>query len=464
MKRVVITLGILIVLLAVGAWLTVSLSVGRFADSDYLVRQIESTFNCRAQIGDVKLNAYSAPARMEIVGLAFGPRDETVEKGILPSQRQPFAGSISIDYVMLELDRMPLFQRKLVVTNLQVERPTAELRIFDDGTNSLDDLLKPAPKRSNKTAAPTDEGTKAPKSSEDDRQFLATDIPISAIAERMAIEDLTVQATVEKSNTTVQLHRGVVVFRDIDLDPNSLTEHNSAKMEFSAWLGIDSFEHNLRYLDLSLEGNGDIQPFNVDSAQLDPSLSASVTVKRDSWIDALPLLDEMEDLIKQLENYGVDMEGVRLRGDFSEDTTASFNANRQELRMTTDFMVPIDENFVVLEQGSWVNAGKNDHQFFVTFLGSEKLTRKIETEVTKFLEKNVGELAAIPAREALMSTVKKRDFLVLRFKSTGDVGDPDVTAITPFGDIADLLKNPKSDTMKSLEDTAKSLLDSLLGN
>ncbi len=462
MKRVFITLGILIVLLAVAGWLAVSLSVGRFADSDYLVREIESTFNCRAQITEVKLNAYGAPARMELLGVAFGPRDETVEKGILPSERQPMAGDVSIDYVMLELDRMPLFQRKLVVTNLQVERPTVDLRIFEDGTNSIDTLLQPAPKGSKKPAAEAAE----PKNDEEKsgtRQFVASDIPISAIAERMTIDDLTVMATVDRSKTTVQLHRGVVILRDIDLDPNSLAEHNSAKLEFSAWLGIDSFEHNLRYLDLSLEGNGDVQPFNVENAQLDPSLSASVTVKRDSWIDALPLLDEMEDLIKQLENYGVDLEGVRLRGDFSEDTTASFNANREELKMTTDFMVPIDENFIILEEGSWVNAGKNDHEFYVTFLGSERLTRKIESEVTKFLEKNVGELAAIPAREALMSSVKRKEFLVLRFKSSGDVGNPNVTAVTPFGDIADILNNPKSDTMKTLEDTAKSLLDSLLG-
>ncbi len=463
MKRVFITLGILLVVLVLAAWLTVTLSVGRFADSDYLVRQIESSFNCRAQIGEVKLNAYTDPARMELTGLAFAPRDKTVEQGILPSKREPIAGAVSIDSVVLELARMPLLQRKLVVTNLEIERPTAELRIFEDGTNSLDQLLQPAPKAGGKQPAPAAAEAAPGQPAKGPRQFLASDIPISAIAERMAIDDLTVQATVEKSKTTVQLHRGVVIFRDIDLDPASLAEHNSAKVEFSAWLGVDSFEHNLRYLDLSLTGNGDVQPFNVETAQLDPSLSASVTVKQDSWIDAVGFLDEMEKLMKQLESFGVDMEGVRLRGDFSEDTTASFNAGRQQLKMTDDFMVPIDENYVVLEQGSWVNAGKNDHEFFVTFVGSEKLTKKVESEITKYLEENFGELASIPARETLINTIKKKDFLVLRFKSSGDVGSPDVTAITPFGNIADILDKPKTDTMQTIEDTAKSLLDSLLG-
>ena len=462
MKRVFITLGILLVVLVLAAWLTVTFSVGRFADSDYLVRQIESSFNCRAQIGEVNLNAYTDPARMELTGLAFAPRDKAVEEGILPSKREPIAGAVSIDSVVLELARMPLLQRKMVVTNLEIERPTAELRIFEDGTNSLDQLLRPAPKGRGAQPAPATADA-ANQAGKGPRQFLATDIPISAIAERMAIDDLTVQATVEKSKTTVQLHDGVVIFRDIDLDPSALAEHNSAKVEFSAWLGVDSFEHNLRYLDLSLTGNGDVQPFNVETAQLDPSLSASVTVKKDSWIDAAGFLDEMEKLMKQLESYGVDMEGVRLRGDFSQDTTASFNVSRQELKMTDDFMVPIDENYVVLEQGSWVNAGKNDHEFFITFVGSEKLTTKVESEISKYLEKNFGEIVSIPARETFMSTIKKKDFLVLKFKSSGDVGSPEVTAITPFGNIADILDKSRSDTMKSLEDTAKSLLDSVLG-
>ena len=289
------------------------------------------------------------------MGVAFGPDDQFAQNGTVLAERPPLKGSVNFDYAMLELDRNALLEQKFVVTNLIVERPQVQLRIFEDGTTSLDKLLLPR-KSGSGTSGDSSEQTEPKEKTRN--LFSAKNLPISAVAERMAIEDATIFATVEKSKTTVQIHKGVIILRDIDIDPNALAEHNAANMEFSANVAVDSFLHDMRYLDIAMEGTGAVQPFNVDTAQLEPSLSANVTVRKDSWIDALALLDEMEDLIAELQEYGMNLENVRLRGDFSEDTTAGFNVTREELTMTSDFMIPIDENFIVLEEGSRVDAGK----------------------------------------------------------------------------------------------------------
>ena len=52
--------------------------------------------------------------------------------------------------------------------------------------------------------------------------------------------------------------------------------------------------------------------------------------------------------------------------------------------------------------------GKNDHEFFVTFIASERLTRKVESEVEKYLKDKVGALFAEAAKKALFNIVTQK--------------------------------------------------------
>jgi hypothetical protein len=329
------------------------------------------------------------------------------------------------------------------------------MEVFEDGTTSFDRLIK-SPAKGKK------EGNSPAKAGGAGEVVKASELPLPTIIGSLSIEGAAIVAKVAKSKTTVQIHNGIVHLTDVDINPKELADHNSANLELSAWIGVDSLEKNTRYLDLAFDGSGALQPFDPQSGNLDPSLTAQVTVRKDSWIDTLPLLDDMEELLSQMENFGVSLESVRLRGDFSEDTTASFNATRRDLKMTSDFMIPVDENFIVLEEGSWLNAGKNDHDFFVTFIASERLTRKAEDEVDKFLRARMGDGPAAPVKAALFRSVKRDDFMVLRFNSKGDLGDPQVTALTPFGDVTGILKLPDA-TVDEISKQADKLLQGLFG-
>ncbi|MEM0968692.1 MAG: hypothetical protein AAGJ31_05030, partial [Verrucomicrobiota bacterium] len=373
---------------------------------------------------------------------------------------------------LLELKTAPLLRRKLVVTNFSIERPTIEMTVFEDGSTTIDEMIKPSPAaQAKKQDAPPKPTPKAPDSagSQGEGFVRASELPFDAIDGRLAIEDATITATIAESNTTVQIHEGILIFSDVDVDPSNLEEHNAANVDLSAWIAVDSFEKDKRYLDLWLDGTGAVQPFSAESGELYPSFTAAVTVRKDSWIDALPVIDDMEELLIEMTDYGVDLEGVRLRGDFSEDTTASFNATRESVKMTSDFMVPIDENFLVLEEGSWVNSGKNDHNFGLTFIGSESLTRKVESEMGKYLAEQMDPSQAKMVQSAIISLLKQSEFLVLRFQSQGDLGDPKVAAITPIGELGnmdgnlnELISNPDK-AMDALKDGAEDLIRGIFG-
>jgi hypothetical protein len=460
MKRVVLTAAATVIALVLAGVAVAYFTLQGLASPANLARELESIYNLRAEVTESKLTL-GFPTRLEIHGLTLAPRDASVEQGVPVADRPPLQSVAAIDFIELELRTVPLLTRQFVIENLLVERPTIEMEIYEDGTTSFDRLLKPpAP------VAAAEAEAKPPGPRADPSAPLgvakADQLPLASFLGGVSVEDATVLATVAKSKTTVQIHRGVIHLTDVDVDPNALADHNSANIEVAAWIGVDSFEKNTRYLDLAFDGTGAIQPFNSKTGELDPSLSAQVTVRKDSWIDTLPLLDDMEELIRQLEDFGVSLDGVRLRGDFSEDTTASFSASRRELRMTSDFMVPVDENFLVLEEGSWVNAGENDHDFFVTFIASERLTRKAEDEVDKFLRQKLGDGPAVPVKNALLRSVKQGDFLVLRFNSKGDMGNPEVAALTPFGDVGGLLNLPDA-TVDEVARQADRLLESLFG-
>ena len=457
MKRVVLTAAASVFALLVVGLLIGYFTVQQLANPDNVVRQLESQYNLRAEVAESKLTL-GFPTRLEITGLSLAARDESVEQGLPQKDRPPMESIASIDFMSFDLRTFPLLARQFVIENVSVERPSVEMDVFEDGTTSFDALIKPPVQAKKAASAPAKTG-EAPESN---RVVKANELPLPTIIGALSIEDATILAKVAKSNTTVQIHRGIVHLTDVDINPKALLDHNSANLELSAWIGVDSVEKNTRYLDLLFEGSGAVQPFDHESGELDPSLSAQVTVRKDSWIDTLPLLDDMEELLRQLEDFGVNLESVRLRGDFSEDTTASFNATRRDLKMTSDFMIPVDENFIVLEEGSWLNAGKNDHDFFVTFIASERLTRRAEDEVDKFLRSKMGDGPAVPVKAALFRSVKQGDFLVLRFNSKGDLGDPEVAALTPFGDVGGLLKLPES-TVDEISKQAEKLLEGLFG-
>ena len=472
-KRLLLGAILVLILVPVIGWVVLTLTVRKLSNPDFLVAQIENSLNCRAEINEATLDLYSQPASLSLIGIGIGPRDEYVEQGTPQADRPRLNASVYIDHVYLELETGPLFSQQLVVRNLEIERPQLDMRIYPDGSTSLDELLEDVRNDSN----PDEEKPKDPDKPKDpskSKEFTADDLAVSAIANRFAIDGMEIFATIEKSKTTIQIYDADIIATNVDIDPTNLAEHNSIDLDYNATVAVDSVVQNRRFVDLVFDGKGKIQPFEVESRELHPRLETKVTVIQDSYIDGLVLLDEIEDTLRELEEFGVEFgEALRLRGDFSEDTDIAFIAHRGRVELTSDFPVPIDQNMLILEEGSWVDSGANDHSFNVTFILSKTLTSEAEGSIRKFLTEEFGKEVADAFIKLLLDPVKQEDFIVIRVTSTGDMGDPEVTLHTKLGKIGGskgllegLLKggdSPDGDPLKDLEGEAKKLLEGLFG-
>ncbi len=460
MKRLLIIAGVAILGLVLVSWVALTVYVRELTDPDSLVAKIEASLNCRAEIKEASLNLWEKPVRMQVSGVGLGERDEFASPDIPLAERPELKAAVTIDTIFIEMDAMPLLNKQLVINNFVIERPSVKLRVYENGDTSLDELFRPPADPDQEASGSGGSGSGKPQRP---KTFTADQLPVAALAERVAIEDATIYATIDKTKYTVQLDRAIVELINIDVDPNALEKRNAANLEFGINVSVDSLRHNQRFVELALDGNGSIQPFDPVTREFMPSLSASVTVLRDSYIVAMPMLDEIEEWIDKLDDFGASLEGVRLRGDFSEDTTLSFSASRDNITVTDDFMVPIDENFLIVENGSWVDPGQNDHQFKVSFIASERLTQKAEANADKYLKQLLGETEGVIVKKMIIDGLKEGPFLVLRFQSQGDFGQPEVSAKTPFGkDLGTLLDGSPDAAAQRMKDQLDGLLKSLL--
>ena len=114
---------------------------GRF-QREALIQQIESEWNCRAELDASAVNLFASPARVELKGLRFAPRDAEIGKAI--AQRAPLdpkAVEASIDYSELSVELWDLIHGKVNIKKLRYNGLGLRGEVDEEGKNSLDKLF-----------------------------------------------------------------------------------------------------------------------------------------------------------------------------------------------------------------------------------------------------------------------------------------------------------------------------------
>lgn len=496
LKRLLLGVLVFLVLVVVIGGTVLWMAVRKLTDRDFLVAQIEENFNCRAEIESVEFEIWGG-ARLMVTGLAIGPRDGVVEQGTPQSERKPMTNTAYIQHVDLLVETLPLFRRKLVVRNLEIESPEINLTIFADGTTSLDELLRKPKSGEPKAPEPKPEEPAAAEPAAKSAEFTVDDLQISAIADRFGIENLTINAFVEKTGTLIQVFNGNIIARNVDIDPSNLAQHNSIDLDYDAHIAVDSTFQGQRFVDFAFDGEGLLRPFDPITRELVPRLDTTVGATKDSYIDGLVILDEIESVVGELEAFDVYLgEDFRLRGDFSADTKEKirFTVHRGRFHLVTgteadpnDFTIPFDRNLLILEEGSWIDSANDQHHFNVTFFLSKTLTQRVEEKLDEFSAKFddlpeplANELKKIDLKERILGPAKVGDNLMIRLSSSGSIGSPTIVMHTKFGSVGgdgggleSLLKGilgdgeetgEDEDPLKELESGVRDLLRSLGGD
>lgn len=490
-RKLLIASGILVVLLGVGALVAKQWLVG-YLTPDFLVQEIEKRWNCRAHIDSVDVSLLGTTG-IELGGVSLAPRDAFSNEGTLLEKRTSIPEEnieILSESVSLEIRPMELIKRQLNIRDLRFTGLRVVTRINEDGDATLEPLFdkpeivasaaKTAASASPKGSAlignaassaetpASNEAIDSPTDSapEEDESFEAGDLAFSTVADRIEIVDGQATILIEASGATIQLNDIELALTEIDVDPDALDSHNKALGQFGTDILVippEASDLQEAYLTAHLSGSGRIRPFNPETGKIDAVWTTDLTLHQGAEINTFPIVLQLQELLEDAGDAGVDLGDLNIRGTLLADTQTQLGHAQGKYLVKKPLSLPLPDTELIIQEGSWFHSGSNQHRLRGTMVASDGLTSQIEAKVDVFLAEKAGNLASEGLRSLLMSPLMKDDRLTVEFSSKGDLSSPKVDLVTPLGDLSDVIGTSK-DALKGLEEVGKSLLDNLLGN
>ncbi len=470
------------------------LAIG-FLTPDYLVQEIEKRWTCRAEVEDLKVSLWGKTG-LELKGVRLGPVDEYVQKGTALKDRPPMEHvEVSADLALIEVEVKDLLQRRISINHLLVKDVMIETRIRRNGQSSVQDLFQPPtavkseqvveaePKK--ESAAKSKPKPKAEEKGDmivvsiggneiempvkdssgeksDQKEFSAEDLQVSAFADNVEIQNAQIIAKLESGSSVITLSNLKLKLSQIEIDPDDLLKHNHAAFSFSGDLAVESSKTNNKQLSVSLNGDGEVQPFDPSSGRLDPRWVSNLTVKKGSAINTFPMIDKLKKLLSGVDTAGVNLEDLHINGELKQDASTRIAGHAGRLELMKNLALPLKDTDFVFVAGSWLDSGANQHHLRGSVVASDELTAKLSGKVDKYLKKKAKNFYSDSLKDLVLQPAMKDGHIAFDFVSKGSMGDPKVDILTPFGNLSDLLDQGK-ETIETLKEVGKSLLKGLFG-
>lgn len=449
-----------------------------------VVNQIESRWRCRAQIDSIDAHLMGH-ARIEIKGLALGPRDEYASRRTPLDQRPALElAELKSASVLLDVSLSDLIHRRLNISRLTITEPTIHTRVQRDGHISLERLFDPliqevpggapppapaAPGEVITTTAtlgsPNETSDRPTSGDAEPTTGETTDksaVDFATVASQIDLVNGSLEAVIEISGATATIDNFSASLTNIDIDTANLGAHNQAAFQFSGDLtlraapGEPASEGNL--LAMKLSGLGQLTPMDPSSGAVDPSWSCDLTIHQGSSVNTLPLANKLQEQLSGLGTGGIDLGDLRLSGDLLADSTTRFRYARGRYDFEQPLILAFTDTEIALAQNSWFDTGKNLHQIQGQVTASQELSAKIEAKIDQWLAKQG--LSSETVRKMLFDSIKKDGRISIRFVSEGDLKHPKADIVTPLGNLTDIISKGK-ETLNSLKDVGKKLLEGL---
>ncbi|MBL9155027.1 MAG: hypothetical protein JNK37_21275 [Verrucomicrobiales bacterium] len=459
-RKLFLTLIILGVLLVAGVWIGWRVTVG-YLTPDFLVAQIERKWHCRAHIDAVTVRM-TGTAAVELTGLALAPRDEHAGQGKPLAERPALeagAAPLRCESVSLEIRPAELIQRKVNIQRLTIAGLAVDTAIDRNGDATVERLFDPLP-----AAHPAGDETVSAMAAAGAEMEAGT---FSTVADRVEVKGGQASFLVEASGTIIRLDGLELALTEIDVDPAEPAAHNRARFQFSSELIVappssDQAE-TAEHLRGRVSGSGEAAPLNVTTGRMDPAWTCDLTLHQGTQINTFPVIDRLQKLLEGIDTAGVDLKDLNIRGTLLADanTRVAHAGGRYLIEQPLQLALP--DTQLVLNDGSWLHTGTNQHEIRGQVVASEVLTRKIEGKVDAYLKKKARGLPAESLRQLVLGPVTKDGRLALEFTSSGDLAKPKADIVTPLGNLSEVIDTGK-ETIKTLEEVGKSLLKGLFGN
>ncbi|MFP6874735.1 MAG: hypothetical protein VCA55_14635 [Verrucomicrobiales bacterium] len=453
-RKILLRVAATLACLGIVALLVLSLIVSSFLDRDAVVGWLEEERNMRVDLGDIKVSLLGGS--IGLTGLMMSPRDEYADAGSPVSSRPPAAGSqtrIIIRKMSVKVGLLNLLRRKLVINSVFVDGLEVSFLIERDGKPSLDplfeepEIVKGKPNADYHAEKKHSEGEAAGNSQRKDTKgtieidgFSVSGIPLATSMESLKVSNAAVYIKIRKNKNRIHITELEASISNLDIDPENLSAHNSAYLEVDARIEVMDRDRLVHYARMSAGTQGNIEPFDSGTGLLNPELVINVTLRKNSEIMSLPIIDRLASTLDKLRKAGLDVSA--LEGVLVVDNDASVRLGFRDsiVRSLAPWNVGLNGHQLLMKSGSWHNTGSDEHLINADLTFSRKVSDSALGRANKFLADLVGPDLALSVAELLFSPVTRKGRVYVPFVSSGDFNHPKVRPRVKLLDITDAIK------------------------
>lgn len=424
--------------------------VGKETTPAALVKRIEHSLNCRAEVGSVSVSIFSFPAKLEIKGLRLLPRDAEVGKSL--KDRKPpkkVETVLSVPSLSADISLPGLLSHEINVGKLTLSDAEVYLIRPKKGENTLSVMLgKPELSPEDKENAA--HSGRSPADSESDSQ---PSKPFAAALSLAKLENAKISIRNEKKKQLIELQNLNISLADLNYTPAGTAPGAASPSQLKASLHLTSLDlkENRQQMDFTLDLSSAVTL--LAGGSLADGTTLDILVKSGSYLDRIPTLEKLgKKLAKLKDQIGLDLTSFPVSGRLSKDTQIKARIEGGLLKFVEDTNFNLDTCRIKIKTGSWFNPGDQQHEFEGVIAANEQITKDSLAGMDAFL-RDKGESLAKIGRETLMQALlNDKGLLTIPFTSTEDIGRPEVTVSKSF----------EKNISNALGDAAKALLKDAL--
>lgn len=446
MKKILIGISFILGLL-LAVLITGLLSISSIVTPDFIVKQVESSLNVRADLKKVNINLFSVFSSVELEGLSLHNRDSFADNAVLLAERTGSTSpTLSVKKVDLKLNFLAILRRNFELKNFTLVEPAVTVILKDNG-NNLSHLFR-KPKLVEGKPNPSLEEKEEPQAEEtSDKPFSIKTLPISTNIGKVGIENGTIDIFVQKTLQKVSLKNVKLLLTDIDINPEDLEKHNSIRLTANVNLSVLNSGGQETAL-FKIISNGLIVPFVPATGLVNPSVNYHLTLQKGSYLDGLSILDALSGNLPALANAGIKLEGLSKKADLMKDVELDINYMSGKVTFLSPVAFPTPNFDLTLEKGSWIHINTNEHSFTGGILASKIESEKAISKIDIAIKEKLKLENPTEARNKILGKLVKEDRMYLPFTSSGNIKSPSVQLQIELPSILDLAKNAIGDKIQ----------------
>lgn len=457
-----------LLLVCVGVVLLLFLSLGVMVERKFnppdLVKQIESKYNCRAEIGKSDLSLFGG--KLDVFNIKILPRDKQADDGVALSAREPIEnGVIEIEKVNMSVSLLDILSGKLRFNEIRFKNPICKLVKEEDG-NSFSELFQ-APeivqgkqnpnfayqkKRENVFYVSTE--------NESGRGFgvFAKDLLLPTKIDLFEVESgLIFYDDLKKGSRTVFDNLSLQL-KKLSIDADNLAEENHCFVDFKTRLKSEKISSGSQVFDIEIEGTGgELIPFSLLNGELNPLIEIDIKILKDGKIQGHPLFKGIGSVLDLTQDFGFHAGKTDVSGKLQEDSETRLRYENQVIGLQKELVLSLGVIGVELREGGWIDPKTESHYFKGALKLSKARTQDSISELAKFIGDKVPKEIYEEIFEKITSKLlDSQERLQIVFESQSHFDDPKIK-IEPLYELQNMAQEFLSDP-GLIEDLLKELL------